>query len=209
VRKYCIPMNTSTEGVGVIVRYNLAVRCSQFMQLNGTTGPAAEKNFECYNNTVVDPGDYFADGTYYPAGLNNDYQANVATWYNNIVAFLSAPDDQVYHVNLGGSEPSPTATFDTTTYTTFDYNCYYQVSGTQRWVTNGITYNTFAAWEAAVQADVAGQEDNSITSNPSFTNAGADDYTLAGGSPCLATGQGGVNMGCYLTGSEEIGVESA
>lgn len=208
LRSYCVVVNEANEAAWPIVRRNLAVNCATFMSLQTSTMNLSEKNFECKNNTIINPQDVASLGTLYACGMRNDHQANIASFVNNIIAFLSAPSTQTYHINLGGDEPSPTETFDTTGYAPFNFNCYFQVSGTQRWVTNGTTFTTFAAWQAAVQADVPGQEANSITSNPSFVDAGAGDYRLSPGSPCEGTGQDGENMGCYETGDEEIGVEA-
>jgi hypothetical protein len=53
----------------------------------------------------------------------------------------------------------------------------------------GTTKTTFAIY---------GREANGINgSDPLFTNAGADDYSLQAGSPALATGFGGVNIGAW------------
>jgi hypothetical protein len=209
LRKYCIVVNEANVAAWPVARYNLAINCPQFMHLHGGTANATEKNFEAYNNTIVNPNDILADGTFYAAGLTTDFQANDCAWWNNIVARISAPSGQAYLVNLGGSEPDPTATFNTVGFDPFDYNCYYQVSATKRWVTNGSTVNNFAAWQSAVQADVAAHESHSIEQDPLFENAGSGDYRLASGSPCRNAGLGGIHMGCYLTGNETIGVQAA
>jgi len=48
----------------------------------------------------------------------------------------------------------------------------------------GSTYSTYDAWLAA-----SSQTDNNIESDPSFTDAGSDDYTLGAASPCIGAGE--------------------
>lgn len=89
----------------------------------------------------------------------------------------------------------------TTTITETDYNDFF---GNNSFVTDlyggsQTVYSTLAAWQGA------GYDTNSIQSDPSFVNAASRDYHLQGGSPCLGTGKSGANMGCYITGSEDIG----
>lgn len=60
----------------------------------------------------------------------------------------------------------------------------------------GTLYNTFAAWK------VTGFDSHGIAGNPTFASsitpgAGPNQFKLGAGSPCLATGQGGVNMGAW------------
>ena len=49
---------------------------------------------------------------------------------------------------------------------------------------NTTAHSTYDAWIAA-----SSQTDNNIEADPSFTNAGADDYTLAAGSPCIGAAE--------------------
>lgn len=48
----------------------------------------------------------------------------------------------------------------------------------------GSTYNTYAAWKTA-----HGESWDQVAGDPSFTDAGSDDYTLAAGSPCIGAGE--------------------
>lgn len=94
-------------------------------------------------------------------------------------------------------------------------NCFYglDVSGgvfVQR--TSSGTY-TFAEWQAA------GRDVDSLTADPLFVGGG--DYHLQSSSPCLPAnggpatdylslvGGGAVACGCYMTGSDAIGVQAA
>lgn len=130
-------------------------------------------------------------------------------WGNNIIHTLVNAGAEMVN---GGDYSSDLTTF----FSEFsgDRNCYYDGGTEPRFSGPATGYSNFAAWQAAASPDEA----NSITSDPSFTNYAGNDFTLAGGSPCLGTGYdflnlagggvgGAVNMGCYVTGSETIGVE--
>ncbi len=68
---------------------------------------------------------------------------------------------------------------------TFDYNLYYHVSGVgaNRWIWTGSWYS-WANWKTN-----SSQDGNSPTpADPTFTNAGAEDFTLQAGSPAINTG---------------------
>lgn len=207
-------MNASghtTESRRIEVRNCIAVKPGKFVVVDNTTGsPTVEgwetKNVWVYNCTIVNPENSLSGG-FYPTGFLAEYAVDDARWYNNIVAYLVDPSGDDYFVNLGGSGAPPSEAFDTTNFSRLDYNCYYKPSGTSRWFTNGSGFTSFAAWEASVQGDVAGQEDHSITSDPNFVNAGAGNYRIVSG-PCFGTGFGGINMGAYVSGAEEIGVET-
>jgi len=67
----------------------------------------------------------------------------------------------------------------------YQYNCLgAEATGFVYW---GSSRDTYDAWETQY-----GGTTNSVESDPSFTNAGADDYTLASDSPCIGAG---VNLG--------------
>lgn len=68
----------------------------------------------------------------------------------------------------------------------------------------GVNYtDDIASWRTAT-----GDEAGSSFGDPSFTNAGAGDYTLAGGSACLTMGAGSTEIGVY-GGSEDPGLQPA
>jgi hypothetical protein len=101
-----------------------------------------------------------------------------------------------------------------------DYNCWYQSSGNYAswWGigpnTSNVTYSTFAAWKSAIQASLSGAEAHSITSNPMFRTTivpgnGPTQFQLASGSPCIGTGQGGVNIGAWDGTVTQIGCSFA
>ncbi len=203
----CVDMNESNVSRSVIVRYNLSVDCMGFLTVdNPGSMLLITKNVTAYFNTVINSFDAHGVGvtSLYPyGGIRCDLQMNVSVWRDNIVYNdLTTPTNAHFH-NLGGSGPTPAGNFDTTGFTpsdSLDRNCYYQANGTRQWKSKNTTYNTLAAWVSACQADVPGQEANSTNLNPLFTNVGAGDYTLSGSSPCLGTGTGGANMGCFQPG---------
>jgi hypothetical protein len=79
------------------------------------------------------------------------------------------------------------------------------------WGINTTTYNSLAAWQAAIGASY---ETHSSTGNPVFTGAivsgnGPAQFQLGAGSPCLGTGLGGVNMGAWDGTTTRIGCNFA
>lgn len=208
MKRTCFNMNQSNGNFGrtSIARYNLCVDSLLFAYQDDSGGELVpSRNFEIYHNTIINPADAYGTATtgMYAGGFRGDLQIQDGVWRDNIIAWLIAPSNTTpYFFNLGGVGAPPVETFDTTGFsaTDLDRNCYYLVSGTQRWVTNGTTYTSLANWKSAVQAEVANQEANSIESNPSFVDAGNGDYRLSGGSPCEGTGTGGANMGCFQPG---------
>jgi hypothetical protein len=85
-----------------------------------------------------------------------------------------------------------------------DYNCFYSLTDFAQGA-YGDQYATMASWTAAQSMD-----GNSTTSNPGFTNAAADDFTLDTGSPCIGTGRGGSwpsDMGAFGLGNTRVGTD--
>ncbi len=99
-----------------------------------------------------------------------------------------------------------------------DYNNYYNVNA---WYLNTSTYANIANWRSALGGcPAAGNDCNSLTSNPMFVNAGAGDYKLQTSSPARTLGRDILNLsgagssaiipaGAYITGSEVIGRSSS
>ena len=68
----------------------------------------------------------------------------------------------------------------------YESNCFgAESAGFINW--GGVEYDTYDAYISA-----SSQTDNNIEADPSFTNEGGDDYTLASDSPCIGAG---VNLG--------------
>jgi len=58
----------------------------------------------------------------------------------------------------------------------------------------------------ATYSDIEGgwEGEDNIDANPLFCNPDSGDYTLAENSPCIGTGENGVNMGAFGVGCEPI-----
>lgn len=209
VRNSCLEVNvaTHTPGAYPILRFCLTINCGMSIDVDdaGTADPTV-KRFRCYNNTFIGPSHPTGAGIF-PAFLRNQsVQISEAEWYNNI-CYSNNDTHTPYFFNVSGHLASDT-TLDTTGFTVLNNNCYRKTTGTPRWSTNGTTYTSLSAWKTAVQAEMPTQETASIDDDPEFEDVGSGNYRLQSSSPCVGTGIGGVNMGCYLTGDEEIGVEA-
>jgi len=153
-------------------------------------------NLDIYNNTFYasNKGAYFAWSDAVPL--------NSVAFFNNIVFepvlnfvgwYYSAPFSASY----------------------LDYNNYYKAASPQ-WVINYTGYTTFAAYQTACQAELAGcdQTGHTVTTDPGFINASGLYNTPADfkRASYTANGRGGIYpaaMGAYVTGSETIGYSGA
>lgn len=111
---------------------------------------------------------------------------------NNIVAIMSASSELLVNTAIA-----------VTGFAAWDYNRYYSGGSSPQFFL-GSTRDGLAAWQSASSRDT-----NSTAGDPQFVNAGAGNYKLAGGSPCLTASSTGGPIGCYITGSEEIGLRAA
>jgi hypothetical protein len=135
-------------------------------------------NNNIYDNTISDCWIGIQAATYATTGELNDcnYRNNICSG-NDIELRVSdgAANDEtngsgnVYNNNCLGAESA----------------------GFLSW--GGSAYSTYDTWLAA-----SSQTDDNVEADPSFTNAGSDDYSLASNSPCIGEG---VNLGSlYDTG---------
>lgn len=117
-------------------------------------------NNTCYGNGTLDTG----------GGINADCVGAIIK--NNICAENNVADgvDGEIWVNDNGGVAN-----------VVDYNCVYHSSHTDLYREDGTDY-THAEYVSF------GQQANGVNSDPSFTNAGSDDYTLASDSPCIDAG---------------------
>lgn len=93
---------------------------------------------------------------------------------------------------------------DLSTMTAFDYNWYWNNGNNTAYAYNATLYDgatAFTDWKAALPSSF---DANSNEGDPNFTNIGTGDYTIASGSALTASSTAGP-VGCYITGSEEIG----
>lgn len=81
---------------------------------------------------------------------------------------------------------------------TYSRNHYYDDSGTLLFTrpSTGAQLTGLAAWQTESSGD-----STATTGDPLFVNSGSHDYRLQGGSPAAG-------KGCYITGSEEVGLRA-
>ena len=114
----------------------------------------------------------------------------VETWSSN------GPGHQIRdNVIVANSAGSQAVIYNESTPTGFTIsgNVYHSGGSTNRWYWAGSNSTTVGGWQTLSGAT------SETAANPLFVNAAANDYRLQAGSP--ASGKG-----CYITGSEQIGV---
>jgi hypothetical protein len=86
-----------------------------------------------------------------------------------------------------------------------NHNCAFS-TGSNHCYIGGTSISLAGFPTSGLTTGVQGREANSVAANPLFvSDADAGDFHLQASSPCLGAGEGGVNMGAYITGSEVIG----
>lgn len=126
-------------------------------------GPITEEIvLSVYHNTIYGNGSY---GVYSSTELGGTTTLN---FRNNLIA-------------ENGTEEIVTGTTGYT-YTANDYNLVYHSAGGSFMNLNGVG-KTWATWLSSTVWD-----DNSVNADPTFTNAGAADFTLVTGSPAIGAG---------------------
>jgi hypothetical protein len=160
----------------------------------GTGIVAGEYSINVYavNNTIHN----CSNGMYFNTGTGSSGY----TFQNNIVSISTEA------VNAGNLA---------TGFFTNDYNDYFTAT---QWTLNSTVYGTIANWRTALGGVGAGNENNSIISDPTFTNATTHDFHLQAGSAALTLGIDILDLdgdtatndvipaGAYITGSEIIGL---
>jgi parallel beta-helix repeat protein len=140
------------------------------------------------NNTLFDNDQHFL--VMVDAGTNTTVANNITSGGTNV------------YWSWGGTDQSDN---------TYDRNNLYGQSGIFAYMASG-NY-TLSQWQAAF-----GYDANSVTTDPSFTDAANGDFTLQAGSPALTLGRTitaihgtsgeTIPAGAYITGTETIGIES-
>jgi hypothetical protein len=184
------------------IHHNVIEGCGPVRNPGANWPSAATIAVNAYNNTVYETT---SNGV---RGWDQAVTGDTAEYYNNI------------YMNTAGGSGSPGSVWQgklslwSGNYSTVDYNCYFATTGSyatwwQFVPSSGVnnTYSALSAWKTAT-----GAEAHSITGNPSFTlpggyvaGGGANQFTLASGSPCLGTGKGGVNIGAWDGTTTQIG----
>jgi hypothetical protein len=151
---------------------------------DGSTVP----NTQVYNNTMY--GNCYS-GIFH----TTDFASWGDSFYNNIMAFNSSSDQgmNLYVSNCINHK------------VIIDYNNYYvNGGGSLLMLVNWGTTVSWANWQGTYTNDVHGYNNR----NPLFVNPSAHNFKLQGGSPCLTGGNTGGPQGAYITGNEEIGIET-
>ena len=141
---------------------------------SGTAGQLCTNN-RVYGNTVVDSQQHgIAVQSFHPGNGQNMNNNEVK---NNIVIGSIGND---LKCNNGGDNDTTNGTGNL-----YSNNCF-GAAATDFLYWNGAAYSTYDLWLAATPTD--GKSDDNVESDPSFTAAGSDDYTLASDSPCIGAG---------------------
>ncbi|MFN3075353.1 MAG: hypothetical protein ABT940_00450 [Alphaproteobacteria bacterium] len=179
------------------IHHNLVLNAAYLVDMEDSPATTAT-GMKIYNNTVYDSGAMTRGVFHGQDGGNQPWRST--EFYNNIFHLGASTRILEIYDNVVGTTAFPTV---------LDYNCYYMAAGTASWSRNATTNTTIAGWRTTAQAVLANAENNSITTTPSFVNAGgtaATDYQLNGGG-CVGTGSGGVDMGAWQ-GVSTMGYQS-
>ncbi|MFX0133917.1 MAG: right-handed parallel beta-helix repeat-containing protein [Candidatus Hodarchaeota archaeon] len=193
------------NSVDDIVRNNIIYDCTKAItvpvQDPPNNGPTCYQNI-IYNseNGIVVPCDVtnsivIYNNTLYGVlrgifvGVNGNHLDDLQM-YNNIIVGISKTESKPVIFGDGINISSGISYCD--------YNYYYNVF---RWILYPDWYDSFSTWKSGTGFDIHGNE-----ADPGFVNANAYDFHLDNNSSCLGTGKDGINIGCYITGDEIIGL---
>jgi len=178
---------------GFEIAHNLITDCNSGIRVNFTTN-STDHMANVHHNTIVGITGVSSDGGAGLVVLGGLADVDVLDFNNNIVATFSNANSGAIVTADSGS---------TTLIQSCNYNMFWNGGSTLRFSHESGAAIALAAWTAANGFDA-----NSTTDDPEFTNAGAGDYTLAPGSPALTASSTSGPIGCYVTGSEEIGLRA-
>jgi hypothetical protein len=182
--------NTTIDGgADNVCRYNLVTGS---LSTNGGIKCAPDLtgsyNWKVHHNTVVSA----AGSAIIDSSLCFDAQI-----YDNIFACVAASDNfESQLLRAYGHTPGVPVN------DSFN-NRYFSYAGVPRWSYNATYYSSIGDWQTATGEDVS-----STYGDPEFEDRAGDDYRLDAASPCLTLSSTGGPVGCYITGSETIGVEA-
>jgi hypothetical protein len=194
------------------IHHNILDSCAgPSAQNQVTSGPGSTQSRYAWNNTTYDSlGLAWRGWQMGCTGNNSDSTTAVGQYYNNI--YVTNPNSSgLPSQSLEAGKLNINAGH----FSNVNNNCWYSVGGsyTDWWGITQTFYSSFSAWQTAVNASLAGSESASINSDPQFTvgttnlvaGNGPAQFTLAGGSPCVGTGIGSVNMGAWDGTVTQIG----
>ena len=176
----CIQPSSS----GVQAYQNLSIRDRQGIVFDDST-IAFCTDISVYSNTIV-------DAVTVAVRMDNGTALTNCVLRDNVLAFTGATSAKA--ISCAHSIAPITS----------NYNLFSEAGGSFQADNNGSTYTGLtgvSGWQTGSSKDA-----NSTEESPGFTNAGADNYRRAGADTSSSTGG---KRGCYITGSEEIGVEAA
>ena len=111
--------------------------------------------------------------------------------YTNVIMF-----NNIHHLNQRAWK------FESNSPEYADYNLYYDLANSIEFINNGTTYNNFSDLQSSTSF-----EQNSVISEPLFTDQDNNDFTLQNISPALSSGLSGTNIGLYIGNFYEIGAQ--
>lgn len=167
------------------LHHNICDGCGPIYKETGNTNFTTIST-TMYNNTVYDTNTGSVQGwlAYAQGGASSQYYSNI---------YMTSAGSSGSAGRPGKINLAPGA------YGTVDYNCYYSATAsyTAFWGLSGTAYNSLATWQTAISAEA-----HSISTSPGFSGSivsgnGPVQFQLGGGSACLGTGSGGVNMGAW------------
>jgi len=169
---------------GVTIHSNVVIGCATRDTSGGEAAPGSirvdpRENYDAVdivvtNNTII--GGYYGLMCLNYTGGTSQFTDNV---FRNNIAIDS--DHGNLFVLLGAANNGTNGSGNV-----YDHNCFgAEYNDFIYWA--GTYYDTYDAWLAA-----SSQTDNNVEADPSFTDAGGDDYTLASDCQCIGAGY---NMG--------------
>lgn len=189
---------TENENGGTVEVYQ-----NLFYDWNGTNARAAiifensvapeHRNFIVHHNTIITPAPGGASG---PVSLESGVNMTDNVFRDNIVASIVAGNAQVM---VNAYEIASLANF-----AQWDYNLYYNNGATPTFAIDGTIHSDLASWQLA-----SGRDAHAVVSLPQFENAAVGDFRLLNnGQAALTASSTGGPVGCYITGSEIIGIRA-
>lgn len=84
-----------------------------------------------------------------------------------------------------------------------------RISGHELLVASPLSVAQWSAWLTAAGVPATARQTHSLESNPGFVDFANDDYHLsAHGQAVLTAANTGGPVGCYITGTEEVGLRA-
>lgn len=197
------------DNQSVTIRYNFIHDCYELMFVEDLL--ATNDTMDVYHNVFAN-----AERNWQISWYSDTLDHDNLSFYNNTVAQATEDNGWAVHFGPHGTGLGPKiynnifhgstrqiGTELTVTPVECDSNCFYSSSGLS--INFGTAYTSLASWQTsgALYNSVDPGVD-SVASDPTFTNGSTNlnllsDFTLDTGSPCLAAGRSGVDMGADIS----------